>query len=224
MKAFLSKSEGTKERIIAAAGEVFAERGFRATTIRQITARAEVNVAAVHYHFRDKGDLYTRVLREAKKHLGLIVIQEIPGDSEEKLLGFISRFVHYILDPKRPLWHGRVLALALSNPTPALGVVLREVTAPVYQDVRALIGEVVEGTASDTDLDLLTISIFGQCVFYVSGRPVVEQLAMDLGRQPDRTERIAAHVGKFSLAALRAFHQARSEQPRCSRAASLVSS
>ena len=53
------------ERLLHAAGEVFAERGFRAATVRQITERAGVNLAAINYHFHDKGELYARALHAA---------------------------------------------------------------------------------------------------------------------------------------------------------------
>ena len=199
----------TKERIIAAAGAVFAERGFRSTTVRQITTRAGVNLAAVNYHFRDKEELYAQVLLEAKRHVSWIVIADLEGGAEDKLRLFITRFVSSLLDPKRPAWHGRVIAMEMANPTDALQRVVRELTAPLYREVRALIGEIVEGKATATQLDLFTLSIIGQCVLYASGRPMVEQLAVDLGRQPDRIKRIAAHVADFSVAALRAFRQDR---------------
>src|SRR5471030_1095650 len=113
---------GTSDRIIAAAGAVFAERGFRSTTIRQITTRAGVNLAAVNYHFRDKEALYAQVLREAKRHVSWIRIKELDGPPEKKFRAFITLFVSSLLDPKRPSWHGRVLAMEMANPTPALNV------------------------------------------------------------------------------------------------------
>ena len=116
----------TTARIIAAAGAVFAERGFRSTTVRQITTRAGVNLAAVNYHFRDKGELYAQVLMEAKRHVTWIVIADMQGSAEEKLRTFITRFVSSLLDPERPAWHGRVLAMEMANPTPALNRVVRE--------------------------------------------------------------------------------------------------
>jgi AcrR family transcriptional regulator len=208
----LVKSEETTDRLIDAAGFVFAERGFRATTIRQITARAGVNLAAVNYHFKNKSELYVRVLREAKRHLRFIVIRNLPGPPEEQLRAFIDHFIHYLLDPKRPIWHGRVLAMEMSNPTPALGIIVRELTAPIYRDVRALVGKVV-GRATPAELDLFTLSIFGQCIFYASCRPVVEQLSPDLSRTPDRIGRIASHIGTFSVAALQNYRRA--SAPSC---------
>ena len=44
----------TRRRILVGAGELFAARGFRATTMREIVERAGVNLAAAHYHFGSK--------------------------------------------------------------------------------------------------------------------------------------------------------------------------
>jgi AcrR family transcriptional regulator len=209
-----SRREETRERIIATAGAVFAERGYRGTTVRQITARAGVNLAAVNYYFRDKSELYVQVLKEAKRHVLLVAVPEPAGDLEAELRLFVDRFVRALLDPRRPNWHGRVLMLEMSNPTPALGVLVRDVTAPFYQKLRALIRGMVGEVASPGDLDLLTLSIMGQCIFYVCSRPIIEQLALDLGRAPDRIDRIARHIGNFSVAALRDFRRRVSKKPR----------
>ncbi len=93
----------------------------------------------------------------------------------------------------------------MSDPTPALDVIIRELTAPVYRSIRALISEALQGTATPAELDLFAGSIVGQCVFYSHSRPIVEQLALDLAATPNRIERIAAHITAFSLAGLRAF-------------------
>ena len=56
------KSSITKVRILDTAEELFMEHGFEATTLRQITAAAGVNLAAVHYHFGGKEELFEAVL------------------------------------------------------------------------------------------------------------------------------------------------------------------
>jgi AcrR family transcriptional regulator len=56
------KSSVTKGRILDTAEELFMEHGFEATTLRQITAAAGVNLAAVHYHFGGKEELFEAVL------------------------------------------------------------------------------------------------------------------------------------------------------------------
>lgn len=55
---------GTKDRILKAASQVFCEKGFENTTIRDICALAEANVAAVNYHFGDKQKLYHTVMAD----------------------------------------------------------------------------------------------------------------------------------------------------------------
>ena len=53
----------TKDQILDAAEHLFAEQGFAATSLRQLTARASVNLAAVNYHFGSKDELAKAVLQ-----------------------------------------------------------------------------------------------------------------------------------------------------------------
>jgi len=56
-----TEAPGTKDRILDAAEQLFAERGFAATSLRRITAAAQVNLAAVNYHFHSKEALIRAV-------------------------------------------------------------------------------------------------------------------------------------------------------------------
>ena len=201
MKRRISPEE-TRERIIGAAGEVFGRYGFDGTTIRHITRRADVNVAAVNYHFRDKDELYHRVLREAKCVASELGGCRLPGTPEEQLRAFIFAFVRRLLDPHRPPWHVQVISQEMMRPTPALDLLVREMTEPIFHQVRTLAGAVAGKKLSDSKLDLLASSIVGQCLFYVRSRPMIERLTPDLSRGPNRIERIAEHIATFSLAAL----------------------
>jgi AcrR family transcriptional regulator len=55
--------KATHERILDAAEKLFADQGFNGTSLRDITKAADVNLAAVNYHFGDKETLYTEVIR-----------------------------------------------------------------------------------------------------------------------------------------------------------------
>ena len=55
--------QDTKDRILDVAEDIFAEKGYSATSMRTITSRAQVNLAAVNYHFGSKAQLYQAVFQ-----------------------------------------------------------------------------------------------------------------------------------------------------------------
>ncbi len=60
----------TKERILRAAEELFADHGFSGTSLRQLTKLADVNLAAVNYHFGSKENLIAEVFKRRLDELG----------------------------------------------------------------------------------------------------------------------------------------------------------
>ena len=65
MRSGTTKKENTvQQRLVHAAAGVFAEKGFSQATIREICRRADANVAAVSYYWRDKESLYRRVIED----------------------------------------------------------------------------------------------------------------------------------------------------------------
>ncbi len=212
MKRRITPDE-TRERIIRAAGEVFGRHGFDGTTIRQITKRAGVNVAAVNYHFRDKGELYLRVLREAKGLCSEMAFMEIRGEPEQHLRAFIHAFVRGLLDPERPAWHTQVITQEMMRPTPALDTLVREMTEPLFRQMRDVIGAVAGAKLPMITLDMLASSVLGQCLFYVRSRAMLERLAPELATGAERVDRIAGHITSFSLAALSHLYQKKNRNP-----------
>lgn len=64
-------SESTRERILDAAERLFGERGISATSLRKIIAAAEVNIAAIHYHFGSKDELVREVFGRRIRQVNL---------------------------------------------------------------------------------------------------------------------------------------------------------
>lgn len=78
----MSKRVKTALKIIQSAEALFAEQGFTETTMRQITAAADVNLAAVNYHFRSKQGLVNAVCERLMEPL----CAEIETALENRLL------------------------------------------------------------------------------------------------------------------------------------------
>jgi AcrR family transcriptional regulator len=86
----------TKERLLSAAEQLFAEHGFAATSLRQLTACADVNIAAVNYHFGSKENLITEVFRRRfdeltarRMQLLQAAVEADPTDLDAILAAFI---------------------------------------------------------------------------------------------------------------------------------------
>lgn len=75
----------TKARILAAAQEVFAAKGFEGASTREIAARAEVNISSLHYHWESKETLYLAIFERIYQQLVDLLRDEIvtPGSAEE---------------------------------------------------------------------------------------------------------------------------------------------
>ena len=69
----------TKTRILDAAEKLFAEQGFEATSLRDITTHARVNLASVNYHFRSKEELVRAVLARRLGRKRIAALSAIPG-------------------------------------------------------------------------------------------------------------------------------------------------
>lgn len=196
----------TRDKLIEAAGHVFAERGYRAATIREICRRAGANVAAVNYTFGDKMGLYTEVLRHsvrAAKTAAMSAALDENLSPEETIRGVIHARLMSLCRETRPDWHIRLVMHEFSHPTPAMGRVVDEGMRPIYERVRKAVGQVI-GLPPEHETTRLSVnSIVGQILFYTFSWPVLSHLQPELKLTPDQLERIADHIAEFSLAYLK---------------------
>jgi TetR/AcrR family transcriptional regulator, regulator of cefoperazone and chloramphenicol sensitivity len=200
------KAPHTRERLLQAAGEVFARSGFRDTTVREICQLADANVAAVNYHFGNKEALYSSVLKYALRS----ALQKFPLDMGlnenstplERLNAFVRSFLLRILDEGRPAWHGKLMAREVAEPTTALDQIVEEIIQPLQARLIEIVREFMPTAGGDEVIRLSAMSILGQCLYYYYARHILHRLdAQKFG--PENIERLARHIIVFSLGGLK---------------------
>jgi len=160
-----------------AAERLFAERGYDATSIRAIVAKARVNQAAINYHFDGKDGLYREVLRAAFRAL---TEQQLDHADEMKAMSREAALAEFIRRQLRPLLgrdeysrHMRILNWETVRPTAVFRKLLSEEAAPFM----GLAVELVRRFQPEADQRTLTAAavwLVGQCSVFLRNR---EQLA-----------------------------------------------
>ena len=201
----LQHSPETRQRLLEAAGAVFAEHGFHDTTIREISLRAEANVAAVNYHFGDKAALYRAVFDYARNCAGVPQEERLPAGAgpAEELYAIVHAFLQRFFAEGRPAWLGKLAAREMTEPTKLLDSLVEERIRPTHERLKGIARELLGPTADEERLRLAAFSIAAQYQFYFHCQTVVARLCPELRFGPAEIERLARHITDFSLAALR---------------------
>jgi TetR/AcrR family transcriptional regulator, regulator of cefoperazone and chloramphenicol sensitivity len=199
-----TRANETRQRLLEAAAEVFADGGYRRATIAKICRRAGANIAAVNYHFGDKQGLYAAVFEYAQRRASTedAAAVDEAAPPEDRLRAHVATFVGRLLDPRRPAWIARLLAHELIEPTQVLDRLVRNRMRANHQQIASAIHELLGPAATSETVRLCTLSVISQCVFYRNSEAVVTRLYPEIVPSKE-VERIADHVTQFSLAAIR---------------------
>lgn len=194
----------TRREILDAAGEIFAERGYRGATVRDICERAGANIAAVAYHFGGKEGLYREVLRHGRACAEMQHPLEMEGLSPEEQLRVMCRtFMRRILLGDHPSWQGKLMAREMVEPTPALDEVVRTMVRPQYERMCGIVAALLGEGAPAEQVKAGALSVLGQMLLYRHGRHVLERLFPRDGFTPASVDARADRICEFSLIALR---------------------
>ena len=95
-------TDSTRDRLLAAAKAQFAERGYEAASVRELTQAAETNIASVNYHFGDKLGLYVEVFQEIftdLRELRIRRIDEVMRKPDVTLRDLVAAFAWAFFEP-----------------------------------------------------------------------------------------------------------------------------
>ncbi len=158
-----------KDRILLAAGRIFAEKGFRCSTVREICDAAGVNIASVNYYFGDKKKLYEETLLLARE----IGAQKFPipdlsalAGPEDRLRSIILLLLNRLVGSHVEPWPVKILMSEILNPSPAAKPLIDGYIEPFLRMVFATVKEMVDDTVSESTIHQLSFSVISQCVWY----------------------------------------------------------
>jgi AcrR family transcriptional regulator len=208
-----TRSERTRERLIDAAGAVFAARGYRGATLREIALRAGVNLAAAHYHFGSKQELYVEVARAHFEALEARIEARGGGAAEalgraasrdalvEQLRNRLRAMLEPLLDPDD--LHATLMLRELTDPSEALPILVRRWIDPMRRDTARILARLAPALDADA-IERCVRSVVGQLFFHRTHRAA---LLLMMGRRDfpaGFADELADHVVAFTLGGLAA--------------------
>ncbi len=195
-----------RTRLLHAAGQVFAERGYQAATVREIAARAGVNPASVNYYFRDKESLYFEAVNLARELRAeqFPYPEHPPGTpAEVRLRAFVATMTHRMLDEEHVPWNTQLMLREILQPTDACQRLVREYYEPQFNVLMGIIAELLPPGTPEHICRKIGFSIVGQCVYYRVGRAAVRLMTPESEWGAHfQVDQIADHIVRVALAAM----------------------
>ena len=202
----------TKDRLVAAATTLFAERGFHGTTVRDIAERAGANVAAGNYHYGSKKALYLEVLRAQFAEVRALLdahgaspppaaFARLDRAALIRILRTRVRVMLEMLIGPPPGVHGTLMQREMVDPSEAMPVIVAEFIRPMFEEMYDIVAHLAPALDRGS-VERCVHSVIGQGLFYRFTRPaLLEMLAVDEYPRTLAAE-VTDHITEFSLGGL----------------------
>ena len=160
--------QDAKEKLLAAATRLFAEKGFAGVSIRQLAEAAGVNSATISYYYGGKEGLYEAVLATQYERLleKFEAIADLKAPVEEKIRQYaeVIRLNH---TAEQPLM-ARLIQGELTSPTACMEKVVRNYTSRIARIVSGIVQQGVEAGEFRQDIPPIfaTLALAGMLNFY----------------------------------------------------------
>ncbi|MEO5627136.1 MAG: TetR family transcriptional regulator [Dokdonella sp.] len=204
----LQPNFSTRERILGVAETLFARHGFAGASLRQVTAAANVNLAAVNYHFGSKESLIEEVFRrrldELNRHrlAALAAIGENPSRTLEDVLdAFIRPALEQSMDSTGGTAFVRVLARAYAEHDERLRKFLSDNYGHVLREFAGAFSKLLPSLSKDELYWRLDI-VAGALTYAMADFGMIKR--KDNVSEQSHREQSAQHLVRFAAAGLRA--------------------
>lgn len=206
-RARRSDGDLTKSKILEAAGQLIAQNGFAQTSNKQIAQAAEVDLAAINYHFDGRDGLYKAVLAEAHTHYidekRLLELVESSLPPTQKLEIFYEAIVNKLIE--KDIWHSKVFIRELFSPSLYLHEFMANDGARKFQSVRKIISEVAGLDEDHPALLPCVLSTIAPCFMLIITNTNIPTPIQNISQI--ESQQLVKHLMTFSLAGLKAVKQ-----------------
>ena len=203
----IKRKDGQERKavLLEVATKVFAEKGFRDTTIADICEDAHSNTASINYYYGSKNELYAEVWKNAFKN----AIEKYPPDMkllpnatpQERLRAIIQSFLHKMLDSSELGYAGQILLMEMTNPTEAVDHIKRDAIDPLHKRLVSILRELLGEQTNERDLEFCVMSVIHQCMGFGFRHGKLPPLLSTLERD-GLVDSLAEHITAFSLAGI----------------------
>lgn len=183
----MARSQGggqnTREAIIEAAMRGFGEKGFEATSVREIAGIAGTNLASISYHFGGKEGLRAACAEHIVALMGKVTaairpeapLPASPRAAERLLIELVHNMVRFLLlEPQARLVAGFVLR-EMAQPSSALDTIYEDLFEGLHARVCNLWGTATGQPPETEAVRLAVFATIGQILYFHIGRPVIER-------------------------------------------------
>jgi AcrR family transcriptional regulator len=193
--------ENTRARVIEAAGQVFAAKGFEAATIREICRLGGANLAAVNYYFGDKQRLYLATVEYAyRQRAEQVPFPHWSADTppRRKLADFVLTLITRMIGQGPAQWERELILREVARPSESCRELVHDFIRPQFAVLDGILAEIWP-TADARKRHLLAFSVVGQCLHYRVVDPVVRMLVSPEEFATYEPSMLAEHITKLTL-------------------------
>jgi AcrR family transcriptional regulator len=195
----------TRRRLLNAACEVFAEKGYRQAKVADICQHAGANVASVNYYFGNKKNLYKEAWRHALENIQEPAFaDEAAGSSRNRLRLYIQSLIRNFTAGGDLEHFSRLYLMEMVNPTGLIQDAWHDLIEPRRRRLHAIIRDVMGSEAGDFDIRFCEMSIVNQCRMFITIKRSDLEYMLNRPLDQDLIDRLAEHVADFSLAGIQA--------------------
>lgn len=216
-----------RQRLLLAATQIFADKGYALASTREICKLAEVNVAAIHYYFGDKASLYREVFRIPEQVLQLPAELDDPAlSTHEAMQAWYSHLMSFAAFPDKATQLRLLILREQMQPSGVLDLGQAELLNPWHHKLVRFLAPRLGADTADVELHHLAFSLVGIAMVLFVERAAVIELApglLDDAMQLQKTvQRLARHGSALIDAEILRRRELRAAQSNGNRATGVV--